>query len=355
MKKQLTIIGPAYGVLTGQSSVTIKVYEILSTLFERVQIVNNNFEGMHQATKILYSLFAFAKSLYYLKNTDIFYISIKRGNLSLILDYLIIALIKLRKKKVIIHLHGNEFFDPNNPAPSISNSLIKKIFCNSDQIICLNSYQKSNLIKIGHQSKTRIMPNYFDISNQMYSQSLIKPNQKNTQIIFLSNFIKEKGFLKFLHLPELFSHLEFHLCGRILDKNGVESAALDEILKKKLPNFVYHGFVGPEKKEKLLTNSGFIFFPSTYATEAQPLSVIEAMSFGCIPIVANRPYISDIVNSNNGIILSDNPTLIEIENVIKQLLDFDIESKQKACIEVSKNFTLQSFSKNLKELINDAI
>lgn len=341
--------------MTGQSSVTIKVHEILSTSFERVRIVNNNFEGMHAAIKILSSLLAFGKSLIYLKSTDIFYISIKRGNLSLIFDYLIISLIKLLKKKIIIHLHGNEFFDPITYSSLISKSLIKKNFYNSDHIICLNSYQKSHLTRMGFGSKTRIVPNYFDITNERHNQNAHMFNQKNIQIIFLSNFLEDKGFLKFIHLPELFGHIEFHLCGRVLNKNGKESAALEEILKKKLPNLVYHGFVGPEDKEKLLSRSEFIFFPSTYPTEAQPLSVIEAMSFGCVPIVANRPYISDMVNSKNGIILSDNPTLTEITNIIDKLLNFDIKSKQKACIEVSKNFTLQSFSKNLKDLINNAI
>lgn len=313
-----SVIGPLEGKLTGQSRVTIEVASVLRNNEKLAIKINTNFEGFKFHVRILKSLFALLYFMKTLRSSSGYYISIKRGNLSSFLDFIYIIVARIFKKNLILHLHGNEILRSSKTSKTfVFNFAILNLRL-ADMVLCLNSFQANELRKLGI-SNLKILPNFTDLNfGNNYSEDLVR-ERSDLSVTYLSNFQEEKGFLKYLSLFETFPSIQFSLCGAFLSNDSPERKAFNESYINSLPNVCYHGFVNGSAKQRVLSNSHFIFFISTYATEAQPLSLIEAMGLGCVPIVANRPYISDIVTNENGVILSFDPDMDEIRNAISSL------------------------------------
>jgi glycosyltransferase involved in cell wall biosynthesis len=269
-----------------------------------------------------------------------------------LVDLLALLCAKAFKKYSIVHIHGNEIVTILEGKRGIRYHLLKYTLDISSQIIVLNTFQMAELANIIESDKIFIVSNFSEdkISKSELVGKLAIIPKKKLQILFLSNLMIEKGFLKFLEISNrLGSSFEFVLCGTPIakDLNNVE-----KIRKNIYKNYKNIKFLGPvygEKKNSILKSSDIFFFPSVYATEAQPLVLIEAISFGCGPLVAERPYISDILNKNGLLTVSSDPSTEEIfdllQNVNQQrekLLNYISGN-----YENSKNFSVTIFDKKI--------
>lgn len=349
-----SVIGPLEGKLTGQSRVTIEVSNILRNNKKLACQVNTNFEGLKVNARILKSIFALLYFIKTLRVSNGYYISIKRGILSSFLDFMYIIIAKIFKKNVILHLHGNEILCSSKTNMTLTFNFAILNLRLADMVLCLNSFQANELRKLGI-STMKIIPNFTELnSGNNYSEDLVI-DRSNLRVTYLSNFQEEKGFLKYLSLFETFPDIQFSLCGAFLSNDSKERKAFNEPYINSLPNVRYHGFVNGSAKQRVLSNSHFIFFISTYATEAQPLSLIEAMGLGCVPIVANRPYISDIVTSENGVILSSDPDMDEIRNAISSLTIEKYFKLSENCRKLAASHTTTAFEAGLLDTFDEVI
>lgn len=67
-------------------------------------------------------------------------------------------------------------------------------------------------------------------------------------------------------------------------------------------DYIYHGLLKPQRLSELYKLSDLFILTSEY--EGLPLSLIEAMSFGCVPIVSKvRSGVVDVVNEYNGYLI----------------------------------------------------
>jgi glycosyltransferase involved in cell wall biosynthesis len=135
-----------------------------------------------------------------------------------------------------------------------------------------------------------------------------------------------------------------------------------DLVKRKvenLPNNISVELMGRK------TNSEVIdFYKSTMpdvfinvsSSEGVPVSIMEAFSFGVPCIATNVGGSGEIVNSENGILLSNDPSIAEVSQAIRSLLDSkEVEKKGKVAYSTwkekynaKKNYT--TFSKYLMEL-----
>lgn len=349
-----SVIGPLEGKLTGQSRVTIEVSNILSNNEKLALQINTNFEGFKVSVRILKSIFALLYFLKALRVSTGYYISIKRGILSSFLDFLYVIIARMFKKRIILHLHGNEIFlfSKTNKA-FVFNFAIMNLRL-ADMVLCLNSFQANELRKLGI-SNLKILSNFTDLNLENNCSEDLVRERSDLRVTYLSNFQEEKGFLKYLSLFETFPDIQFSLCGAFLSNDSPERRAFNESYINSLPNVRYHGFVDGSAKHRVLSNSHFIFFISTYVTEAQPLSLIEAMGLGCVPIVANRPYISDIVTSENGVILSSDPDMDEIRDAMNSLTIEKYLQLSESCRKLAAFHTTTAFEASLLDTFDEVI
>lgn len=103
--------------------------------------------------------------------------------------------------------------------------------------------------------------------------------------------------------------------------DGIEKENVEFLASSKLSgmNNITYTFVGHLTNEEVYnyySSSNFDLFINLSESEGVPVSMMEAFSFS-IPIVAtNVGGVTEIVNNENGILLSPDPTIAEIKNAI---------------------------------------
>lgn len=176
--------------------------------------------------------------------------------------------------------------------------------------------------------------------NVIYSNRLHNPLYRIDEII--------EGFAKF--------HKTNPNWKLIVGANGSETEKLYALAKDLLPNSSYEfiGFVDKqENKNRYLEAKIWISNPESDGTA---ISLLEAMSYGCIPVVSNLPANKEwITNNENGIIMRSS-----IEESLSKAIELPLENvqiKNKEIIEsratkkVNKDKFISLYNKILK--LND--
>jgi glycosyltransferase involved in cell wall biosynthesis len=107
---------------------------------------------------------------------------------------------------------------------------------------------------------------------------------------------------------------------------------LNEIIDliKDSPKNLIPNLFGYQENNKVLEyyrNNSIDLFINTSESEGIPMSIMEAQSFG-IPVIATRVGgIPEIINNENGYLLSKNPTKLEISEKILKICNKPIEEK----------------------------
>jgi glycosyltransferase involved in cell wall biosynthesis len=112
------------------------------------------------------------------------------------------------------------------------------------------------------------------------------------------------------------------------------TVAEDEFLKRiksdKLKEYIsYLGVVIGEEKEVLLRESDIFILPTAYHVEGQPVSIIEAMAYGCAIVSTKYRSIPDIVSENKNGFYVEYGNPLSISSKIEELLN-DKEKLEKA-------------------------
>jgi glycosyltransferase involved in cell wall biosynthesis len=127
-------------------------------------------------------------------------------------------------------------------------------------------------------------------------------NQHPLHLLFLSNMILSKGYLDVLHavriLRERGTPVRCTFAGRWA--SDADHAAFDEIVRSAgLADTVFHhGAVRDQSIiRRLYLDADIFLLPTYYPTEAQPLTIIEAINAGTPVITTRHAGIPDIVRN----------------------------------------------------------
>lgn len=160
--------------------------------------------------------------------------------------------------------------------------LVRYALGSFDATVCLGPTLTQDVDQWTRPSTTQTICNATDLQESSRIET-------RRQLLFMSNLIPEKGVEAFLQLAvELslrYADLTCVLAGAILDERDhakqvsrLRALGLHERIR-------FAGVVTGDSKKQLLSESTALIFPSQYPLEAQPLTIIEAMSFG-LPVVA---------------------------------------------------------------------
>ena len=121
---------------------------------------------------------------------------------------------------------------------------------------------------------------------------------------FVGRLEKSKGLTSLLDAIYNLSDIDWidklHCVGEITERNNIDGLDLSD----KIP-IIVHGLLDRQKINQIYKDSHFIILPSR--SEGFPKVLIEASSFGCIPIVPQIISIISLINNEkkNGIVLKD--------------------------------------------------
>ncbi|GHU79297.1 hypothetical protein FACS1894145_3140 [Bacteroidia bacterium] len=239
---------------------------------------------------------------------------------------------RLLRIPVVLHIHGGAFL-MNKTNNKFYLFLTKEIFKNSKAVIVLSSKEKESLSRNYQYPSAFILENCIDVS---LFAGLKKERQfPAPTFLFMGRIHETKGLNEMLEAFKLLKaddlDFGFLLCGDgPLRKEIVPQ--LEALLKDR---FKYLGVVSGPDKLDAIRHADYFLLPSWF--EGLPLSLLETMAAGLVPVITNVGSVNFFVKSEeNGIFVAKKNFL-------------DLYQKMKKCIQNPGLY--ETFSMNAKNTI----
>ena len=319
--------------------------------FEKVDITNNR--------KIFANLLAISKS-----KADLFYFTIsqtKGGNLR---DIVILKLLEVQKKKCLIHLHGGYYRTLVDHLGGWQAKANYKAIGKLAGAIVLGPSLKWIFEGMLPADKVYTVPNCVDDQYLMDATSFESKishteSREIKHVLYLSNFIRSKGYPEVLQMAKLEKErvllgekrkLHFDFAGKFFEES--EKIFFNNFVEKNgLEDFVtYHGVVGGNEKKELLRVCDYFVLLTRYPNEGQPISILEAMGNGMAIITTKHAGIRDLVqDTSNGICVDD----VDVQRIYEEMLCLEhsityVERNNRNI--VLGTYTQNNYVQNIKKL-----
>ncbi|MBQ6127587.1 glycosyltransferase family 4 protein [Candidatus Saccharibacteria bacterium] len=238
------------------------------------------------------------------------------------MSYLVLILSKINKSnRYYMTVHGVNSYEYriNGMVKEAKKAerVEKKLFTNFPNIICVSGLLKEY---VAREFKRR--NDVFCIYNCINNSNKAIPRRNSGNIfLYTGGFSNRKnpfGAIKFFTDICLSrdADAKMIMCGNRLDislYNRCRQYILSRGLQKSISIL---GEISRDKLNGLYSKATFIVAPSIFDTFN--MSVLEAMSFGCIPIVSSNCGIKDVINDKNGYIIDK---ISKDENIYANIKD----------------------------------
>ena len=355
MKKKIGIIGQFPPPMHGLSKALDTLYNsYLNKEFDFTKIdITNNKKFLSNLFKIMFS------------KLDLYYLTISQSKFGNIRDLIMIKLIQLKKRKRIIHLHGGGFRNIlDNEFGSFQKKINYKILSKIHAGIVLGNSLRYIFEGIIPEEKIYVVKNCVDdefvISNEEFNEKMLSlENKEEFRILYLSNFIKEKGYKEVLQLAKLVKEnndkrFKFIFAGKFFD-NDDKKDFFEYIDKNELNHIIeYKGIVGGNDKIDLLRKCDIFILLTRYKNEGQPISIIEAAGNGLEIIATNHSGINDILGTNEMIFIEKENIKIEkiYAELIKAIDEKEIDRLNRNREKILVDFSEEKYLSDFKIIFN---
>lgn len=228
----------------------------------------------------------------------------------------LIRMIRKFGKKIILHIHASRFKDFFNESSEEGRKRILHTLHSTDRLIVLSESWKEWFVAQGlPEDKITILHNITPLPTVIPQASV---NDGKLHMLFMGEIGKRKGVFDILkalhdHKDEFSGRLELRIGG-----NRQENLLRARISGYGLEDMVrFEGWVSGEKKLRLLNWADVYILPSF--NEGLPISILEAMSYGCPVISTPVGGIPEVV-AGNGILVTPGASE-EIYAAIKRYID----------------------------------
>lgn len=316
---------------------------------------DNEKGGIYRLLRILKSIILWWITLNKHKDAIIHY-NFPLSKASILRDPIFILIARLKKKKLIIHIHGGIFLTKES-MPLYIKIILTRIFSLNCPFIVLSQKEKELIKKRFNCSNINILPNCIDLHEaQNYKKKI---DLKNPLIIgYLGRIAESKGIGILLQSCELLKKKNIPIILKFAGKEEIEGQYLNNFKEVLGKDFIYEGIVAGEKKNQFIKSLDIFILPSFF--EGLPISLLECMSFGVVPITTNVGSISEIIENNiNGIFIEVKDSNSICEKIIylnnnRELIQSLSIATQKS---IFKNFSPSNYIYQLnniyKSLINN--
>jgi glycosyltransferase involved in cell wall biosynthesis len=326
---------------------------------------------IYRIVEYIYHFLLFIKILIF-HPRDTIYITISQSLPGFLRDFIFISISKIFNLRIIAHQFGGNFNNFYINQHTLIKILIKFTYKRIDKIIVEGNFSKSNFSFLENDfNNILVIPNGLPERNLANSGSKIYSKSEPFRILYLSNLILSKGYFDVLKAVNILVNkkrlnISCSFVGKFITaiddpKNttisNCQSAFFDYIFKHDLKNSVSYSEskFDAEKQDEFKKANVFVL-PSYYINEGQPVSVLEAMSYGVVPILTKYRLMPQMITENSGYFIEPkNPESIvqKIEFLINNTETYASNSKN--TIKYFKdNFTSEIYlNKLLKILYNE--
>jgi glycosyltransferase involved in cell wall biosynthesis len=276
------------------------------------------------------------------KKFNFYYGVIYLSTFGILKNLLTICVFKLfnPSAKVILHFHRSDF------NMFLEKRLNRFLFFVLDSLI--HKYivlAKKQVKEISMYTKKEICLLYNTIEeSQLIKESVLKKSS-TLQILFLSNYIKEKGFYDLIEAQKKINKLypnEFQLVAYGAFANSSEESLVSSLEEH---NIWLNNRVYGNEKCKILNSADVIALPSY--NEGLPLILLEGMSLGKPIILSNVGYINEVLGNDYPLYCEPN----NIDSIVNCIVRFKEHYHTQEFSEwIEAQYSKFSMKEHIKEL-----
>ena len=202
-----------------------------------------------------------------------------------------------KRKPYTLHIHGRALLSTYENNKWIR-AKVRKYISNAKSVIALTESLKEEMHTLFGCGHFDVVGNFAQDEMMLKSgenaikQEIIKG--KPMQICYMSNIIESKGIFELIEAVGSDENYSLKIAGRVFPD---EKIRFEKYLKEH-KNIEFLGFVSAQQKRDLLLSSAVFCLPTRYPTEAQPISIIEALCMGCFIVATDLPGIVDTLGEN---------------------------------------------------------
>lgn len=294
--------------------------------------------------KILFNFYAILRVFFniLLNKYDILHVHMSEKG-SVFRKGIIINISRIKRSKVIIHLHGAEFEKWYNTLNIKNKNKVRKILNKGDKVLILGNYWNDFIGSIiNDRKKIQVVYNAVEIPKRC------NYNLESNKLLFLGEVGKRKGIFDLLDAMKIINDerkIDVHLWIYGPDStNEIENI----ITKRGLNNIVdYKGYLNFQDKENIFNKIAINILPSY--NEGLPMTILETMSYGIPNISTNVAAIPEVIDNSNGMILNPGDVKGLVNSIYSIILNKNLR-KEKS--DNSYNLIKNKFSieKHIKEI-----
>ena len=368
--KNIILVGPISPPYTGQSLSFEMLIEGCKEVGLRTFIVDisrktdrdRGYAWISRVFELLIAYKVLVDYLFLLDNTNV-YITIAQSRKGFIRDFLYIWTCALFRRKITVHLKGGNYDGFYSSQGFLLRLLIRLTLKVPKKILVLGDSLKGMFdFEPSLKSKIHVVHNGLPRNKGGRSKSLTL--NEPLRLLFLSNLIESKGYEDVVRSLAILRD-KYNLDATAIFAGQFMTSEDDEIklspLQKKnnfkaLVSYLNLNdkveFLGPVYgglKWEILTCARFFCLPTKYINEGQPVSIIEAMAYGCVILATEYRAITDLIEDNvNGRFInnSDPESIASVVNDIVLNHDYDRMSEYSIRI-FKKKFTRDIHLRNI--------
>ncbi len=232
---------------------------------------------------------------------------------SIIRDYPFIKYAQLKRRKIVIHLHGGVYIT-SEKVPFYLNMMLKNLFRGGMPIVTLSELERRTIEERYNVKNISVLPNCVEIKDKLPIKEV---KEEPISIGYMGRITKEKGMEYLLEACQALKSEEIKFKLILAGKEDCPNEFIPRYEESLQESFVYVGVVSGNKKEEFINKLDLFILPSFF--EGLPMSLLECMANGVVPITTNVGSISDVVvDGENGLFIKVKDSL-SIYNAICEL------------------------------------
>ncbi|HEX6124051.1 MAG TPA: glycosyltransferase family 4 protein [Pyrinomonadaceae bacterium] len=284
-------------------------------------------------------------------NPDVIHINTAFEPAAIIRDY-VLSRVAGKARPVVVHVHGGRFVLQDFPRSGIA-SFADRLLASASRVIALSQVEADALTKFVPASRLTVLSNA--VAADRFSSGVREWGVKN--ILYLGRLHESKGLDDIVESCRLLLSqgfkFRFNCFGTGPDQERFLTAMIDLLGE----NFHYGGVVSGDEKVRALTKGDIFLMPSKF--EGLPLSLLEAMAAGCIPVVSSRGAIPSVVEDGHNGFLVEPGDLTQIVGKLKFLLSEGEPGwnklRENARRTIVESFDLGRYAKKLEALYSEVL
>lgn len=224
-----------------------------------------------------------------------------------------------RGHRMLVHIHGGVFLTHYEKAPWFIRWVLRRVFAWPVVFAVLGESEKGIVKDKFNAKRVTVLPNCVDLTDATAYHRTV--NRKKPLVLGYIGRIAETKGMEFL----------LQACVQ-LQRRGVpftvKLAGAEEVKDYFLPmfdsylgnRFVYSGVVSGKKKNEFLRSLDIFVLPSFF--EGLPMSLLECMSYGVVPVTTDVGSIGDVVkDGRNGLIIKGH----NAESIVEAVVQLDAD------------------------------